>query len=97
MVDGTYQVMLKTPMGVKKGELTLQDENGILTGFMTVMGKENPITPGTTDGIAFHFTGEMKTAVGKLAYDCSGSVNGEELTGTVKTKKGNLALSGKRK
>lgn len=97
MVDGTYQVMLKTPMGIKKGELVLRSADGILSGEMIVMGKENPIGPGTTDGSAFRFSGEIKTAVGKLAYDCTGSVAEDVLTGVAKTKKGDLALSGKRK
>lgn len=97
MIDGSYQVMLKTPMGVKKGELILQSAEGVLSGKMIVMGKENPIGPGTTDGSAFRFSGEIKTAVGKLAYECTGNVSGDALSGVAKTKKGDLALSGKRK
>lgn len=97
MVDGSYQVMLKTPMGVKKGELILQSAEGILSGAMIVMGKENQIGSGKTDGSAFSFSGEIKTAVGKLPYECTGNVTGDELTGIAKTPKGNLSLSGKRK
>lgn len=96
MVDGSYQVKLRTPLGVKKGELVLQSQDHVLTGRMTVMGKENGIGPGTTDGDSFQFEGKIKTAVGELAYVCSGIVNGDALTGTAKTKKGDMALSGTR-
>lgn len=96
MISGTYDVTLKTPMGVKKGQLILQDENGTLTGAMRVMGKENPFTPGICSGDRFSFSGALKTAVGRVAYDCDGTVTGGELTGVVKTKKGDLALAGKR-
>ena len=58
MVDGSYQVKLRTPLGVKKGELFLQSQDGVLTGKMTVMGKENEINPGTADGESFHFEGK---------------------------------------
>lgn len=96
MVDGSYQVKLRTPLGVKKGELVLQSQGEVLTGRMTVMGKENEIGPGIMDGDSFRFEGKMKTAVGELAYVCSGSVSGNVLTGTAKTKKGDMALSGTR-
>ncbi len=97
MVDGTYNVMLKTPIGVKKGELVLISDGNILNGKMIVLGQENAFIPGKTDGTAFSFSGELKTAVGKMAYDCSGSVEGDAITGSVKTKKGTLTITGKRK
>lgn len=94
MVNGSYQVKLRTPLGVKKGELVLQSQGDVLTGRMIVMGKENEIGPGTVNGDSFRFEGKLKTAVGELAYVCSGSVHENELTGTVKTKKGDMPLSG---
>lgn len=97
MIDGTYAISIKTPMGLKKGELTLAGNDGILTGKMSALGKENEITPGTYSGDDFAFSGELKTAVGKLAYNLSGTVNGNELSGVAKTKKGDLILKGTRK
>lgn len=97
MIDGTYAINIKTPMGLKKGELTLAGKDGVLTGKMVALGKENDINPGTYDGDHFAFSGELKTAVGKLAYDLSGTVNGDELSGVAKTKKGDLTLKGTRK
>ena len=45
----------------------------------------------------FNFKGKIQTSVGKTDYVCSGSVNGDELSGIAKTKKGDLALNGIRK
>lgn len=45
MLEGKYQVILKTPMGAKKGELLLKNENSVLTGSMTALGKTNALTP----------------------------------------------------
>lgn len=97
MIDGIYNVMLKTPMGVKKGELIFQEDGSSLTGKLVVMGNDNHFETCSADGNNFTFTGEIKTAVGKVAYECTGKVEGDNIEGTAKTKKGNLSLSGKRK
>ena len=97
MVDGTYQVRMRTPLGVKYGELILHSNDGTLNGSLVVMGKKNIFEPGTTDGKNFNFKGKIQTSVGKTDYVCSGSVNGDELSGIAKTKKGDLALNGIRK
>lgn len=97
MIDGTYNVMLKTPMGVKKGELVFSTQGSELIGKLVVMGNDNPFVTGSVNGNQFAFTGEIKTAMGKVSYECTGSVDGDSLEGVAKTKKGNMSLSGKRK
>lgn len=97
MVDGTYAITIKTPMGLKKGELTLSGKDGVLTGKISALGKDNEITPGTYDNDQFAFSGELKTAVGKLAYELNGTVDGDTLSAVAKTKKGELILKGTRK
>ena len=97
MIDGTYNVMLKTPMGVKKGELIFSGEDSVMTGKLVVMGNDNLFETVSIDGNHFIFTGEIKTAMGKVPYECIGNVDGDNIEGIAKTKKGNLSLSGKRK
>lgn len=64
MIDGTYSVMLKTPMGVKKGEIIFSAEGSSLTGKLIVMGNENQFETGSVDGDRFTFTVEIKTSMG---------------------------------
>ena len=97
MITGTYEVSLKTPMGAKKGVLVLDETDGVVTGKMVVMGKENSIDPGHSDGNNFTFSGKLKTAMGVVPYTCEASVSGNAISGTVKTKKGDMALNGIRK
>lgn len=97
MITGKYEVSLKTPMGLKKGELILFDAEGLITGKMVVMGKENEIDPGKSNGENFTFSGKLKTAMGVVPYTCEASISGEAISGTVKTKKGDMALTGHRK
>lgn len=96
MIDGTYDVRLKTPMGIKQGRLDLRDEGGALVGAMHVMGSTTRIGSGSTEGDNFGFAGEIKTAVGRLAYECQGTVNGNSIEGVVSTHKGTFPLSGTR-
>ena len=97
MITGKYEVSLKTPMVLKKGELIINEADGIITGKMVVMGKENEIDPGKSDGNNFTFSGKLKTAMGVVPYTCEASVSGETVSGTVKTKKGDMSLTGNRK
>lgn len=96
MIDGTYDVRLKTPMGIKQGRLDLRDEGGALVGAMHIMGSTTRIGSGSTEGDNFGFAGELKTAVGRLAYECQGTVNGNSIEGVVSTRKGTFPLSGAR-
>ncbi len=97
MVNGTYQVIMKTPMGAKKGELSLQESDDRLDGQMIIMGKENPIESGAVDGGHVTFSGALKTAVGRMTYEADLQISGDELSGTAKTNKGNFRLTGSRK
>lgn len=96
MIDGRYSVVMKTPMGAKKGELNLQTAGEALSGSMVALGRETALQQGRTEGNAFCFEGTLKTAVGKLDYVCDGTVEGDNLTATVKTRKGNFTLTGTR-
>lgn len=96
MVDGNYAVKMKTPMGLKKGELSLKSEGGTLSGAMTVLGKTQAFENGTTLGDTFCFSGTLKTAIALLNYTCEGNVEGDTLTASVKTQKGEFALQGSR-
>ena len=43
MVDGTYSIMLNTPIGVKKGELVFVTDGTALRGAIVVKGVDNPL------------------------------------------------------
>lgn len=62
MINGTYEVKMMTPLGLKKGELVLNQYGNVLTGTMVILGKETPIENGETDGENIRFSVELKTA-----------------------------------
>ena len=97
MVSGTYEIMMKPPMGVKKGEMILKEDGEKLSGSYVIKGKENSFADGTVSGDHFTFDGELMTSIGKMVYTCEGDVTGDEVTAKVVAKKGTLTISGKRK
>ena len=97
MVSGTYESMMKTPMGVKKGLMILHADGEKLSGTFVIKGKENPFSDGAVSGNHFNFGGELMSSVGKMVYTCEGDVAGDEVTAKAVAKRGTLTISGKRK
>ena len=97
MVNGTYEIMIKTPMGVKKGEMILKEDGEKLSGSFVIKGKENSFADGTVSGDHFTFDGELMSSVGKMVYTCEGDVTGDEVSAKAVAKKGTLTITGKRK
>jgi len=97
MVGGVYFLALKTPMGIKNGELVLEELGNVLTGRMKLFGTERGIIPGRREGSRFAFSGEWETAVGVLAYECTGLAEGDTLSGVAKTRKGDFPMKAVRK
>lgn len=97
MVSGTYEIMMKTPMGVKKGQMIMNEDGEKLSGAFVIKGKDNPFTDETVTGDHFSFGGELMSPVGKMVYTCEGDVTGDEVTAKAVAKKGALTISGKRK
>ncbi|MEA4921030.1 MAG: hypothetical protein VB078_08935 [Clostridiaceae bacterium] len=81
MTDGIYDVILKSPLGLKMGTLALSFQSGILKGSLTFFGKENPIRAGIVDGNTCKFTGNIITAAGEREYKANVIISGEELHG----------------
>lgn len=96
MINGRYSIILKTPMGAKKGRLLIEEAAGTVTGRMTLLGRETTLTRGRCEGDSFTFAGALETAIGRLEYVYSGYVDGDKLSGTVRTSKGDFSIKGER-
>ena len=96
-IDGAYNVTADTPMGKMSSTLTLQTDDGLLSGSMStgMMGKAK-FSGGKIDGNSFNFNGTMKSILGKMEMSGSGKVDGDSISGEVKTSKGNFSFNGTR-
>lgn len=95
MVEGLYDVVMRTPLGAKKAKVELSLDGATLKAHVMLKGKEET-SIGSCEGNTFFFDGSAKTPVGLMPYEVQGSVDGEAITATCKTKKGSFEITGKR-
>lgn len=94
-MDSTYEVLLSTPMGELPGKVQLHIVGSDLSGVFSLMNHDNPFSGGTYKDGKGAFTGELKTPVGKMAYDVTGTFVDGKIEAVAKTKLGNLAIKSK--
>ncbi len=95
-MNGTFNISLNTPMGLKSGTIILIDNNGVLSGSLRALGKENPIVRGIANGNTFEIEGFVKTGFGKIEYSANGTIIKDILEANAKTKFGIMKISGTR-
>ncbi len=97
MIDGTYAVLAKTPLGKRKGHLVLATEGDVCYADLTVAGKTKRLE-GTLEGEDVTFEGNVRMPFpfGKVAYVLSGTVVGDELNGVCRAKKFAFDVNGTR-
>ncbi len=96
-IDGTYNIMADTPLGRKKITLTMKIDGNSLCGSasMAMMGKAD-FSGGRVEGNSFEFEVEMSSPFGRISMSNSGNVEGDIISGEVKTSMGNMKYSGNR-
>ena len=97
MIDGTYDVEAKTPMGKKSGTLVLATEGDVCTADLTIAGKTKRLL-GSLDGEDVTFTGSVHLPfpVGNVDFTLTGTVVGDELSGVCRAKKFSFDVHGTR-
>ena len=81
--DGTWKLVMKTPIGERKGTLALQSAGATLTGKMTgEEGNSTDILDGKANGNAISFKAAIKSPM-PLTLEFSGSIDGDKISGTV--------------
>lgn len=96
-VDGTYKITAETPMGSMKSTLILKAEGEELSGTVEtgIMGTVD-FNGGKVKGSSFSFAVTIKKFFKKIEISGSGNVDGNKISGEVKTPVGNSSYSGVR-
>jgi hypothetical protein len=80
--DGTWNVIIETPMGPQQGRLVLETEDGELFGTSEALGDTVEIDEGTVDGDRIGFSIKVKRPIPMtLVFDLAVTV--DALAGTV--------------
>jgi hypothetical protein len=96
-VAGTYDVVIKTPMGDQKGKLTVNPSGDGFSGSVTsdMMGSMD-IAGGKVDGNRITWTMDMKVPM-PMTLEGDATIDGDAISGSVKAGAfGSMALSGTR-
>jgi hypothetical protein len=93
---GTWKMAMQTPIGERKGTLTLQESGGALTGtFAAEEGGSIDIYGGKVAGKAVSWKADIKNPM-PLTLEFSGAVDGDRIAGTVNAAVGSWPFSGTR-
>ena len=82
-VDGTWNLVIKSPMGDQTGVLAFKAEGDALTGTATTMGSTDPIAGGKVDGDTVTWSNKI-TSPFPMTLEFTGTLDGDSLSGTVK-------------
>lgn len=81
-VDGTWDTVVKSPLGDQKAVLTVNSDGNSWTGTQTGAMGSVDITDGTVDGDTLRWKMSITVPM-PMTLDCTASAEGDTLTGTV--------------
>ena len=82
-VDGTWNLVVQSPMGDQPSVMTFKAEGASLTGSASAQGAVSPIANGKIDGAAVTWSNTI-TSPFPMTLEFSGTVAGDSLNGSVK-------------
>jgi len=94
-VDGTWKVTVNSPMGAQDATLVFKASGSTLTGTLSNASGTIPIEDGTVDGNKVSWKARLSSPF-PMTLDCSGTVEGDTISGTVNTSFGPAPFSGHR-
>lgn len=94
MVEGKFNITLKTPRGNEKGILVMIQQGTSIMGYLNYKGANYKFSGGKAEGYNFEFTGEFKWMFMRVPYRAKGQVLRDKLTGVVHTKFGDFPVEG---
>ncbi|KPM56681.1 hypothetical protein CcI49_26855 [Frankia sp. CcI49] len=82
-IDGRWEIILSSPIGEQKGELTITSTGSGFTGSMVQDGTTLEITDGRVDGDKISWSVAVTSPM-KLTLKSTATVSGDTMTGKAK-------------
>lgn len=76
-----YKIVLESQLGPREGILQLEDQNGVLTGTITLLGYENPVSGERTGEHSIRISHHLHTKISDLCCVSVFETEGEKITG----------------
>ena len=81
-VDGTWDTIVKSPLGDQKSTLTVKSDGNSFTGTNAGAMGSVDITDGTVDGNTISWKMNMTVPM-PMTLDCTATIDGDKITGSV--------------
>ncbi len=91
MVDGTFNISMKMPMGMQEGTITFNPNGDKFTGSIVVFKKTTEMD-GKINGNSFEIDADIKIVLGTTKGHVTGTVDGDNLTTMADTTYGKMPL-----
>ena len=95
-VVGTWELTSETPRGPRTIELTIHETDGAYSGTITGRRGEMAVEVINVEGDTLSFTRSVSTPNGDFQLDYAGTVDGDSISGTIRTPRGENQFTGKR-
>ena len=74
-----YDILLSTPLGKKRGELTAKVENGKLVGYLSLLGHTEPIDGSVDENGNCELKGKLITLLNTIPFTADGMIKQDSL------------------
>jgi hypothetical protein len=95
MVEGKWNITIKTPMGDKPGVLELETEGTVLTGSLSDGEHHAAISDGKVQGNKLSWTAKITTPM-RMSFKFTATVEADRISGTAKHLLGKATFTGSR-
>lgn len=89
-----YAVILQSQLGPRTGELTLQEDAKVVSGYLSLLGYRNGFSGSVLEEGKYLISGALRSAVDKEPYDALFTVKQGHLAGGLITRHGCWDLTG---
>ena len=79
MQEQIFQITMKVPLGERRGQLRWKERDGLLEGFIEIMGNKNPFTGKVLSEGTVKIEGTLVTAIRNIPFTAEGNIEGRML------------------
>ena len=94
MLEYTYDIVMQTPLGKKRGILYFNMDNEMVSGSLNVLGKENLFIGEMDIDGKFNLNGAIETIVSTFEYTAEGYIHEETINLTLYGRQAVFNISG---
>ena len=91
-----YAVMLQSQLGPRAGELMLQEDTQVVSGYLSLLGRRSRFSGSVLTSGKYLISGDLRSPVDQEPYDAIFTVRDGRLSGGLITRHGCWELTGVR-